>query len=275
MTTILSARCSIFLAIVSLLFRDVVGDCTAPGGECCNVCRNGGQITNPGKSFNMVDTLSGQSYPWTCGWLETVLADVNSGSTGAAGEARYCGLAQIWATRECECSGPPAPPDNNVFDINPACDLCGNIDGNARELNYVPGFLTDELVETGVAGRMPCGGLYHALSEGVLSSNLCPTVQRNAGAFCCSIPNLDDPPPANGGNNGGGNGGGGNNGGGNDSCIDLAGECDNGGECCLGFICRARGIGVPKVCSAVPRTGRLSVGRRGRGGAGGRAKYGG
>lgn len=232
----------------------------------------------------MTDSITGESYGWSCGYLELALGDVNTGSTGAAGEARYCALAQIWAGRECECSGPALPPDDNVYDPNPACDLCGRIDGKNRDFNYVAGALTDELVETGVAGMMPCGGLYHALSEGVLASNLCPTVQRNAGAICCNVPALET--GGNGGNNGGGNGnngngnnGNGNNGNGNgnndDQCIDLGGNCDNGDECCLGFICRSRGIGMPKMCSAVPRTGRLSVGRTGRGGAGGKAKFGG
>lgn len=239
-----------------------VGACDGPGGECCNVCRNGGSITNPDHDFVMTDSVTGEQYEWNCGLLETALADVNVGSTGAPGEARYCGVAQIWAERECSCSGEPAP-EPEVYDPNPACDLCGMVDGD-----HVPSLLEDELVETGIAGRMPCGGLYHALAQGVLSEQLCPIVQSNAGATCCTVPTLvpDSDPDAPDGSD-------------SDStdaepepvCLGLGQECeDSGRDCCSGFECRTRQLGMPKLCSAVRTTGRQRIGRNGRGGAAGR-----
>ena len=243
-----------------------VGACDGPGGECCNVCKNGGSITNPDHEFVMTDTLSGEQYEWTCGWLEEVLADVNVGSTAAAGEARYCGVAQIWAERECSCSGDPLP-DDDVYDPNPACDLCGLVDGD-----HVPSLLENELVETGVAGRMPCGGLYYALAEGVLSEQLCPIVQSNAGAACCTVPSLDPGSDASDGSDSDADG---------DStdnepepmCLGLGQECeDSGPECCAGFECRTRQLGMPKICSAARATGRQRISRNGRGGAAGNGR---
>jgi hypothetical protein len=151
----------------------------------CNVCRNGGQITNPDLGFTMVDAANNVSVDWTCGWLEESVADVNP--AGAQGEAFMCGLAQLWAELECSCNGPPITPlSANVIDLNPACDLCAG-----SPLDYVPALLSQELVETGVAGRMPCGGLYSALSLGVVSASLCPKVRGYAGSFCCSVPAVD------------------------------------------------------------------------------------
>mmetsp|Transcript_87292 Transcript_87292/g.130990 ORF Transcript_87292/g.130990 Transcript_87292/m.130990 type:complete len:259 (-) Transcript_87292:140-916(-) len=254
-----TTRSGIFVCLVSLLFQNVAGDCTLTS-SCCNVCRNGGHVLNPGHNFVMEDPATDTRYSWSCGYLEEAFASVNT--QGAPGEAFYCALGQLWSDLECECSGEPAPPNDNVVDPNPRCDLCGAVDGAQRALSFVPELLKDELVDTGVAGRMPCGGLYYALSEGILTSNLCPTVKRNAGEFCCNPPSLgaqtaqtDPPEPEN-------------------QCLELAEDCENGGQCCPGMQCRVRGIGIPKICSRIPRSTRASVARNGAGGAAGRAKGG-
>jgi hypothetical protein len=243
------SRSGIFLCLVSLLFQSAAGN--------CNVCRNGGYVEDKNHNFEMVDEVAGTSFTWSCGYLEEALANVDA-INGAPGEAFYCALAQLWADRECACSGDPAPPNDNVVDPNPACDLCGSIDGVERQLSFVPELLKNELVDTGIAGRMPCGGLYYALSEGILPSNLCPDVKRNAGHYCCSVPSLGavavQPVPE------------------EVRCMDFAEECDDSGDCCGSLICRARGIGVPKICSAKPRNSRSSVAGR-RGGSAGAAKF--
>jgi hypothetical protein len=98
----------------------------------CNVCRNGGFVINPGKSFTMNDVANNKKVDWTCGWLEESVADVNP--AGAQGEAFLCGLAQLWAELECSCNGPPVTPlSDNVIDPNPACDLC-----QGSPLDFVP-----------------------------------------------------------------------------------------------------------------------------------------
>ena len=188
------------LALMLMTTDTVLGDCTAPGGICCNVCGNhaDGEILNPNHEFFMIDTINGQPpIRWTCGRLELALADVNAGETGAAGEARYCALATFWARSECDCSGPP-PPQTEVSDPNAACDLCGAINGQSPQLNFVPGVRQDELVDTQVAGPFPCGTLYTALAEERLNATLCPVMQQNVGAICCSAPPLDPVPPTGG-----------------------------------------------------------------------------
>ena len=78
-----------------------------------------------------------------------------------------CVLSQTWAERECECSGPPIPPlGGEVVDPNPSCSLC-------PDNGVVPLVLREELVQTGIAGRMPCGGLSDALAEGILPASYC------------------------------------------------------------------------------------------------------
>lgn len=234
-------------------------------GEC-NVCRNGGQVSNPGHSFQMDDPANGKKIDWTCGWLEESVADVNP--QGAPGEAFLCGLAQLWAEKECECTGPPIPPlSDYVIDPNPSCDLCA---GN-HEFDYVPGVLADELVDTGIAGRMPCGGLYGALSNGVLPGSLCPTVQNNAGAFCCNLPSIQQydlelpspntspvpapvmPPTS--------------------SCKEIFEGCGNA-QCCGSMQCKVRAIGQDPICSSTSTRKRQSLAGTGSGGAAGRVKYG-
>ena len=251
----------------------------------CNVCRNGGQVTNPGHSFQMADPVNNRNIDWTCGWLEESVADVNP--QGASGEAFLCGLAQLWAEKECTCNGPPIPPlSDNVIDPNPACNLC-----QGQALNYVPSFRADDLVETGVAGRMPCSGLYSALSNGVLPASLCPTVRQNAGDFCCSEPVLDpaailsltsnaattnsatvtSTPPATGSTSTN-----------NDpvayapshgSCHSLHERCEDHLDCCGDNRCKMRVIGDPSICSPGSTFGRQSI-SSGAGGAAGASKLG-
>jgi hypothetical protein len=156
-----------------LLFQNVAGN--------CNVCKNSRQILNPSYSFDMVDKATNTRYIWICGYLAEAVGNVNA-INGAVGEAFYCVLGQLWVDIECKCSGNPAPLQNEYHPY-PFCNLCGLIDGIQREQNYVPETLKKELVDTGVVGNMPCGGLYYALLECVFPSNLCPTVQQNAGNF--------------------------------------------------------------------------------------------
>ena len=192
MTGLLSRRLStvVSLFVASTMIQYVSADCTLDN-SCCNVCRGGGKITNTGTNFDMEDTQTGETFNWNCGFLEMALADVNVGPRGAPGEARYCGLAQLWVERgPCECDG-PAPPPLPTWDINPACDLCGGI-GNNRDFQRVPQVMNDVLADTSVAGLMPCGQLEYGLAEGVLQANLCPIVQGSAGSFCCNLQNLDN-----------------------------------------------------------------------------------
>ena len=126
----------------------------------CPLCRSlEREIVNPGHGFTMRDRR-GNTASWTCGGLEEAMMDV-------APTDFICVLSQTWAERECECSGPPiAPLGGQVVDPNPSCNLC-------RDDRVVPAVNQDELVETGVAGRMPCGGLYNALAEGILPVSYC------------------------------------------------------------------------------------------------------
>jgi hypothetical protein len=279
----ISARKDLGLFVV-LFVRGATG--------ACNVCRNGGQIINPSHAFTMNDVANGVSVDWTCGWLEESVADVNP--AGAQGEAFLCALAQLWAELECSCNGPPiAPLSDNVIDPNPACDLCAG-----SPLDYVPALLLEELVETGVAGRMPCGGLYNAMAEGVLSSSLCPTVRGNAGSFCCSVPAVDttqlqeinnnaDPTP----NNPPANNPPANNppvedpdgtisgftedspGSDPAGCTYMHSNCVNDQACCSGSYCALRVVGEDRICTQQNSIQRESVAGN-QGGAGGAAKYG-
>ena len=147
----------------------------------CNVCKNGGSIVNPNKEFTMSNPQTGESHDWTCGFLEESLADVQQ-SGGAPGEAFLCSVGQLWAKKECLCSGNPLPPNNNnIHSQNPACDMCATISGNEPyDFDYVPEELADQMVETGISNPMPCGGLYLAMALGVLNVEHCPIVQENA-----------------------------------------------------------------------------------------------
>jgi hypothetical protein len=226
----------------------------------CNVCRNGGAITNKGHGFTMKDPSSGATASWTCGWLEESVADVLE-TGGAPGEAFLCGLARLWAEKECTCSGDPLPPDeNDVKDPNPTCNLC---DGE-YDFDFVPAALAETLVQTNVAGRMPCGGLYNAAAEGVLSANLCSTVQASAGKKCCSAPLLDEAELADFNT--------GNGGGGEPQCGQVYDNCAST-SCCSAYDCKMRRIGEDPICSSRPPAQRSSIAGAGHGGAGGAAKF--
>jgi len=111
-----------------------------------------------------------------------------------------CRQAQLQAENGgCQCGGAALPPLATTFsDINGACNLCAG-QSNA----VVPISNYNEVVQTNVVGSMNCKGLYDAMIDGIISANLCPTVQQAAGKTCCNS--------SGGGNgNGGGNGGGGN-----------------------------------------------------------------
>jgi predicted small secreted protein len=257
------SRKRVLVAIAGLFVPSVLAS--------CNVCRGGGQVIDKGKNFKMTDSSTGQSFDWNCGYLEMSVADVDP-INGAQGESFMCALAQLWVELECPCDGPAPPPRDDVKDANPACDLCGGIDGKTRDLDFIPEVLKEELVDTGVAGRMACGGLYHALSEGVLTANLCPTVKRNAGEFCCSFPVLDDgvlasipaaepgpapgpaPTPAS-------------------VCKRVFEDCSAINPCCRGYDCKIRVLGDPPICSTRATRPRESMARQGAGGAGGATKF--
>ena len=137
----------------------------------CNVCRNGGDILDPEKEFTMTNS-DGDTITWTCGFLQESMADVLA-SGGAPGEARWCALGQLWAEKECTCSGDPLPPVPPK-DPNAACDLCRDLPNkDPYDFDYVPEEMEDELVDTGYFGRMSCGGLYLALAEGVIPNGKC------------------------------------------------------------------------------------------------------
>jgi len=69
-----------------------------------------------------------------------------------------------------------------------ACDLCV---GQAS--SSVPSSKYDTIVATGVAGTHSCQGLEGALASGFISANLCPAIQRAAGATCCA--RIEEEPP--------------------------------------------------------------------------------
>lgn len=230
----------------------------------CNICRDAPNndiawrnLANLGESFKM----NGET--WTCGYLQDTVQDVNPYS-GAPGEARWCGLAQTFAENECTCNGPTIPSMNDqVQNLNPACDLCKN-----QEFSYVPQVNAGITANTGVAGNMNCLGLYNAMSEGVLTSNLCDTVIQNAGPTCCSLESVD---PV--------GGGGGNN---NQpqpeqqpQCSGGAQQCSTNDDCCPGLLCKMKIMNGPKYCSSnTSNRPRTSIAGNGIGGAAGRSRAG-
>ena len=140
------------------------------------------------------------------------------------------------------------------------------------QLSQPPVEYENELVETQIAGKMPCGGLYYALQQGVLPSNLCSTIQQAAGPSCCSLPALGgfDIPP---GGGGGGGGGGGDSAGESDTCLLPGQECEANDDCCLGDCEQHQALNM-KTCKITSGGGSrdrygYGTGRGGRGGAGG------
>lgn len=250
----ISIRCGFYFAVVAvaLLLVDIVS------GLGCPICRSYDRpLLNPGHKFTMKNG-QGQTADWTCGFLEESVEDVNPANEG---EGFFCALAQTWAERECSCGGPPITPfQDQVIDPNPKCNMC--VDDRT-----VPFIQREELVQTGIAGRMACGGLYDALARGVLPAYLCPDIQRNTADFCCEVPVLVAP-DGEGGNEPAGGGGGGTP---TPTCGGMYDTCGSA-ECCSEFDCKLRVLGEDPVCSAKPRAVKTSL-SEGRGGAGAAAKF--
>jgi hypothetical protein len=242
-----SAYCAFFLQVVSLLLVNT----SAQQGvrqDPCHVCRRSDRfVTNPNKSFQLTD-IFGKTFSWTCGELEENALTVKVSNT-------VCGIFMAHARDECECGGPPIAPEG-VLNENPACDIC--IDGRA-----VPELKKLELVNTGIAGQMPCGFLYTTAADGGMPARICPIIQENVNEFCCTDVSVapfdpddsnfggdDDPVP---------------------TCGDLHTDCED--DCCSPYECKTRVIGQPRTCSVSSSKIRTSVAGRTRGGAGGLAKY--
>jgi hypothetical protein len=200
-------------------------------------------------SFELTDLL-GVTTTWTCGDLE------DTGEAELLVSNTVCGIFIAHADKECQCGGPPINPPI-VIDTSPACDICG--DGRG-----VPEIKADELVDTGIAGEMPCGFLYTSAADGFLPAPFCPVLQQNVAEFCCTIPPLSCQPgvdcpvetPVT-----------------VDVCGDVSDNCDNDDECCGSLVCNSRAIGGPKMCSASSVRQRQSVSGGSRGGSAGRAKF--
>lgn len=255
----------------SVAKEDVVSN-NYPAGKTfkpgyCNICRDTPNpnvewrnLLNPSQSFQM----NGDS--WTCGYLQDTVQDVNP-YNGAEGEARWCALAQTFAEENCSCSGPDIPSLNDQYkDLNPACDLC-----QGQQLNYVPQVNSGITANTGVAGNMNCLGLYNAMSQGVLTSNLCPIVVANAGPVCCSLESINFENPG---------------GGGSfpvpaptpvrtePPCTTAAQVCNNNSDCCPGLVCKIKIFNGPKYCASAATRPRQSIAGAGVGGAAGRFRAG-
>ena len=232
---------------IGLVFSVLLGQNFAAAN--CNVCRNGGEIIDPNREFTMPHS-DGTTSTWTCGFLQESMADVLA-TGGAPGEARWCALGQLWADKECACSGDPVPTDPPK-DPNPSCNLCKNLPNqDAYDFSLVPSDLEDELVETDFFGRVSCGGLQLALAEGVIAGELCPRLQEKLGKVCCNAPALDFENEE------------------DDSCGVLHANCATQ-ACCSGFICKSRFLGRDPICSSKPRE-RERIGL-GSGGAAGRQR---
>ena len=171
----------LFRALILALATTVGTACYTRGN--CPICRTFNRtLTDPSHAFTMSDN-QGNTANWTCGYLEQSVALLDPTCGGL--EAFQCAISQTWAERMCTCSGPSIPPlQDHVVNPTPSCNLC------VTAGLTVPAVMENELVQTGVAGRMPCGGLYDALAQGILAANMCSVVQKNAAAFCCNVPIL-------------------------------------------------------------------------------------
>lgn len=234
----------------------------------CNICRDAPNnniawrnLSNPSESFQM----NGET--WTCQYLQDTVQDVNP-YNGAQGEARWCALAQTFGEENCSCNGPDIPSINDyVQNQNPACDLC-----QGQQLSFVPSVNYGITANTGVAGNMNCLGLYNAMAQGVLTSNLCGTVIANAGPVCCGLEAIE----INDINNNSGGGGG-------TSpapppqepqCTTAAMICQENDDCCPGLLCKVKVWNGPKYCSSARTRPRTSIAGSGVGGAAGRSRAG-
>jgi hypothetical protein len=239
--------------------------------QFCNSCRDSPPNTpartlaDPTQSF----TMNGDQ--WTCGYLQETVQDVRT-QGGASGEARWCFLAQMWCEQFCTCIGPDIPPTtDNIKDPNPACDLCPS---GEYQFNYVPAVNADVTANTGVAGNMNCEGLYYAMAEGVLTTNLCPTVRANAGPICCNLESVSG--TGGGGSSGGSSSGSGGSGGGQSQpvCRRPAEVCASHSDCCSGLKCQAKTLNGPQYCTSARTRPRTSIAGQAVGGAAGRARAG-
>ena len=151
------------------------------------------------------------------------------------------------------------------MNLNPACDLC-----KGQQLGYVPSVNSGITANTGVAGNMNCQGLYNAMSQGVLTSNLCPIVIANAGPVCCSLESIQV----------GNTGPGGNSGSSPVSrpterpCTRAAHVCNDNRDCCDGLECKLRVWNGPKYCTSSNSRPRKSIAGRNVGGAAARSRAG-
>jgi hypothetical protein len=247
-----------FYPVFLLQLLSLLGFTSAQLQDPCYVCRRADRtVADPSKQFELTD-IYGKTFSWTCGQLE------ENGKTLVLVSNTVCGIFIAHAEKNCDCIGPPIEPVG-VVNENPACDIC--IDGRS-----VPDLKAEELVNTGVAGQMPCGFLYETAANGGMPAQLCPVIQENVNDFCCTIPAFDpDDPTA--GDVGGDGDGTGTSTGGEDLCEDVHSECGNGKPCCGSYVCKIRQIGSPATCSVQSVRQRESVAASGRGGAGGRAKF--
>lgn len=184
---------SLFLLVCNLLPTPPAVFVTGQRTDPCYVCRRSDRyITNQNQQFELTD-IYGNTFTWTCGKLEEKGMEIRVSNT-------VCGIYVAHAEAECDCGGPPIPA-GYVKNENPLCDIC--IDGRA-----VPSVKKDDLVDTGVAGEMPCGFLYESSATGFMPQDICPIIQQNVAEYCCTIPAVDtDGDDGNGNGNGNGNGG--------------------------------------------------------------------
>ena len=200
----------------------------------CPICRTFNRtLTDPSHSFVMSDN-QGNTATWTCGYLAQSVALLDPTCGGL--EAFQCAISQTWAEKMCTCSGPYIPPlSDHVTNPTPSCNLCIN----SRTVPYA---MENQLVNTGVAGRMPCGGLYDALAQGILPASMCSIVQQNAANFCCNLPVIPNPSaspasaphPTSGGSVSGQSGSAQSSG---SSCRAATATCSSSLPCCSGLQC--------------------------------------
>merc|ERR1712216_1033553 len=176
---------STIIAIAFLLLSVVVGNADASTLDqrqaplMCPICRsNDRPLLNPSHSFTMSNGIT-----WTCEYLQETVQDVNQ--HGQRDEQTMCATAQLQAEEGgCQCGGAYMQPLSAQYtDVNPKCNLCEWTTSNAG----VPSSNYDKLVDTQIIGVHNCKGLYDAMAEGIVSSSLCPDIQRTSGQTCCEI----------------------------------------------------------------------------------------
>jgi hypothetical protein len=144
----------------------------------------------------------------------------------------------------CDCSGPSLPPPTDKYiDPNPVCNLC-----EGRDFNFVPEPNVNKLSNTGCCGSMNCQILYKGAAEGVLSPNLCSTIQTNSGDDCCNLEDIIIPPTAPPAQP-------------RDTCLQYQFSCSKTSNlpCCAGLECRDRSMFGNPICSAVSKNGKTRL----------------